>query len=153
MHLNIRRVVTGHDAEGRAVVTHDGFVENAVNRRPGQAGSVLWSTEKVPADNNGTDDAAFRPLGTINEAGTVFRIVEYGPGVAPRVHRTSSVDYAVVISGSIDMELDDGVVVHLEAGDTLVQRGTVHNWVNRGSEPCRIAFVLVAAEPVLNAVG
>ena len=85
--------------------------------------------------------------------GTVFRVVEYGPGVAPRVHRTESIDYAVVISGEIDMELDDGVTVHLEQGDTLVQRGTLHNWVNRGDKPCVIAFVLVAAKPVLNAVG
>jgi quercetin dioxygenase-like cupin family protein len=65
----------------------------------------------------------------------------------------------VVISGEIDMELDDGVTAHLKAGDVLVQRGTIHNWVNRGTEPCVIAFVLISAEPVeasgkaLHAVG
>jgi len=83
----------------------------------------------------------------------VFRFVEYRPGVAPRNHRTESIDYAVVLSGEIDMELDDGVTVHLRQGDALVQRGTIHNWVNRGTQPCVIAFVLVAAKPVLNAVG
>ena len=66
----------------------------------------------------------------------MFRIVEYRPGVAPRNHRTESLDYAVVLSGEIDMELD-GSVVHLRAGDVLVQRGTVHNWVNRGTRALR----------------
>ena len=78
----------------------------------------------------------------------MFRIIEYGPGVAPRTHRTSTLDYAVVISGEIDMELDDGVSVHLGAGDVIVQRGTIHNWVNKSAEPCVIAFVLIAAHPV-----
>jgi mannose-6-phosphate isomerase-like protein (cupin superfamily) len=67
--------------------------------------------------------------------------------VAPRNHRTESIDYAVVMSGEIDMEMDD-TTVHLRAGDVLVQRGTIHNWVNRGTEPCVIAFVLAAAKPV-----
>jgi quercetin dioxygenase-like cupin family protein len=89
----------------------------------------------------------------------VFRVVRYQPGVTPRNHRTDSIDYAVVISGAIDMELDDGVVVKLKAGDVLVQRGTIHNWVNRGTEDCVIAFVLISAKPVtaagkpLHAVG
>ena len=86
------------------------------------------------------------------------RIVEFGPGVSPRNHRTDSIDYAVVMSGEIDMQLDDSEI-HLKAGDVLVQRGTIHNWINRGTKPCRIAFILVAAKPVsvggktLNAVG
>ncbi len=79
-----------------------------------------------------------------------FGLCAIEPGVAPRNHRTESLDYAVVISGEIDMELDDSVV-HLKAGDVLVQRGTIHNWVNRGTEPCVIAFVLIAAEPVRRA--
>ncbi len=74
-------------------------------------------------------------------------MIEYGPGVAPRNHRTESIDYAVVLSGEIDMQLE-GAEVHLRQGDVLVQRGTVHNWVNRGASPCVIAFVLVAAKPV-----
>jgi len=77
----------------------------------------------------------------------VFRVVQYEPGVSPRNHRTDSLDYAVVISGEIDLDLD-GTMVHLTQGDVVVQRGTVHNWVNRGSEPCVIAFALIAAEPV-----
>jgi mannose-6-phosphate isomerase-like protein (cupin superfamily) len=67
--------------------------------------------------------------------------------VTPRNHRTESVDYAVVLSGEIDMEID-GATVHLRQGDVLVQRGTIHNWNNRGTVPCVIAFVLIAAKPV-----
>ena len=77
-----------------------------------------------------------------------FRVVEFSPGVSPRVHRTDSIDYAVVISGEIDMELEKGNEVHLRAGDVLVQRGTVHNWINRGTAPCVIAFALIDAKPV-----
>jgi quercetin dioxygenase-like cupin family protein len=77
----------------------------------------------------------------------VFRVVSFGPGVAPRNHRTDSIDYAVVMSGEIDMELD-GTSVHLKAGDVLVQRGTIHNWVNKGTVPCVIAFALIDAKPV-----
>jgi mannose-6-phosphate isomerase-like protein (cupin superfamily) len=67
--------------------------------------------------------------------------------VAPRNHRTESVDYAVVLSGEIDMEMDS-TMVHLKAGDVLVQRGTIHNWINRFDQPCAIAFVLIDAKPV-----
>lgn len=119
---------------------------------------VLWTTEAFPVDNSGDEDTADRAAGLTIANGTVFRIVEFAPGNAPRLHRTDSIDYAVVISGEIDMELDDEVV-HLRAGDVLVQRGTIHNWLNRGDEPCRIAFVLIDAKPVavagtvLHAVG
>ena len=119
---------------------------------------MVWTTESFPVDNTGDADAGLRQVGTTLNNGTVFRVVEFGPGVAPRVHRTDSIDYAVVMSGEIDMELDESVV-HLKAGDMLVQRGTIHNWVNRGTEPCVIAFILIDAKPVqvggkvLNAVG
>lgn len=158
MTLRIRRVVTGHDEEGRACVAIDEECRNVISRRPSHASCVVWSTGTFPAENGDDADGAAREVATTDPNGTVFRIVEYRPGVAPRNHRTESIDYAVVISGEIDMELE-GSVVHLRAGDVLVQRGTVHNWVNRGSEPCVIAFVLVAAKPVerngrtLNAVG
>jgi quercetin dioxygenase-like cupin family protein len=108
---------------------------------------VVWTTESFPVDNTGDADEGLRKTGTTLNNGTVFRVVEFARGVAPRVHRTDSVDYAVVMSGEIDMELDD-TVVHLKAGDVLVQRGTIHNWVNHGSEPCVIAFVLIVAKQV-----
>jgi quercetin dioxygenase-like cupin family protein len=108
---------------------------------------VIWTSEGFPVDNGGDADTSSRKVGTTLDNGTVFRVVSFGPGVTPRNHRTDSVDYAVVMSGEIDMELD-GESVHLKAGDVLVQRGTIHNWVNKGSAPCVIAFVLVAAKPV-----
>jgi hypothetical protein len=148
MSLQIRRVVTGHDAHGRAVVKVDEMAKNVINPRPGASSCVVWSTQGFPVDNEGDKDPSGASIGTTIDNGTVFRIVHYEPGVAPRNHRTDSIDYAVVISGEIDMELDDGVVVKLRAGDVLVQRGTIHNWVNRGTKPCTIAFVLVSAKPV-----
>jgi quercetin dioxygenase-like cupin family protein len=72
-------------------------------------------------------------------------VIRYEPGVAKRNHQTDSIDYAVVLSGEIDMELDEGEI-HLKAGDVLIQRATRHNWVNRGTEPCVIAFVLISTE-------
>lgn len=143
----LRRVVTGHDARGRAIVQIDDIAPTIVNPRPGSTGTLIWSTETLPADNSGSHDAGVVNLGTSLEKGSVFRVVEYAPGVAPRNHRTQSIDYAVVMSGEIDMTLDD-TEVHLKAGDVLVQRGTIHNWENRGSEPCRIAFVLIGAQPL-----
>jgi quercetin dioxygenase-like cupin family protein len=147
MSLKLRRVVTGHDSSGRAVVTIDETMTNAQTTRPGASANVIWTTDSIPADNSGTADAAVRPIGTTLPGGTVFRVIEFQPGVAPRLHRTDSIDYAVVLSGEIDMPLDD-TEVHLKAGDVLVQRGTIHNWINRGTEPCVIAFVLIDAKPV-----
>jgi quercetin dioxygenase-like cupin family protein len=158
MSLQIRRIVTGHDQNGRAVVKIDEPCRNVISARKGAQSCVVWTTDTSPAINTGDEDGSKREVGTTHAGGTVFRIVRYEPGVAPRVHRTDSIDYAVVISGTIDMELD-GNSVTLKAGDVLVQRGTIHNWVNRGTEACVIAFVLVDAKPVaaggkvLDAVG
>src|SRR5262245_47937630 len=148
MPLKIRRVITGHDHNGKAVVLIDEMSRNVISRRERHHSCVVWSTASFPVDNSGVGDESSRPVGAPPPEGTVFRIIEYGPGVAPRNHRTNTIDYAVVISGEIDMELDDDVV-HLRAGDVLVQRGTIHNWVNRGTEPCVIAFALIAAHPVV----
>jgi quercetin dioxygenase-like cupin family protein len=146
MPLHLRRVVTGHDANGRAVVKMDEITQNPPSGRPGRSACVVWTTESFPVDNTGDEDGGKRQVGTTLKNGTVFRVVEFMPGVSPRVHRTDSIDYAVVMSGEIDMELDDSVV-HLKAGDVVVQRGTIHNWVNNGSESCVIAFVLIDAQP------
>jgi quercetin dioxygenase-like cupin family protein len=146
MSLNIRRVVTGHDDQGRAKVLIDEPVKNVTSPRPGALYSVIWSSEGFPVTNDGDVDPSGKKIGTTIPNGTVFRVVSFGPGVSPRNHRTDSIDYAVVMSGEIDMDLE-GTTVHLKAGDVLVQRGTIHNWINRGSEPCVIAFTLVSAKP------
>jgi quercetin dioxygenase-like cupin family protein len=78
----------------------------------------------------------------------LFRVIEFQPGVAPRMHRTDTLDYIVVMSGSIMMEMDDEMI-ELHAGDVMVQRGTVHNWINNGSVSCICAFVMMAAEPIM----
>ena len=158
MAVQVRRVVTGHDAKGRAVVKIDEVSKNITSNRPGASACVVWTTESFPVNNTGDADEGLRKVGTTLKNGTVFRVIEFAPGVAPRNHRTDSIDYAVVVSGEIDMEVEDAVV-HLKAGDVLVQRGTIHNWVNRGTQPCVMAFILIDAKPVdvdgkvLNAVG
>jgi quercetin dioxygenase-like cupin family protein len=158
MALRVRRVITGHDANGKAIVTIDGVATHTFVGRPGATGLNVWTTEGFPADNDSAADAGLRKVGTTLPNGTIFRILEFAPGLAPRNHRTDSIDYIVVISGEIDMELDD-TVVHLKAGDVMVQRGTIHNWVNRGTAPCVLAVILIAAKSVeaggktLSAVG
>src|SRR5262249_51100549 len=116
MSLSVRRVVTGHDQSGRAIVQIDEIARNVVQGRPGAHAANIWTTEAFPVDNDGDSDAATRKVGTTLDNGTVFRVVSFGPGVAARNHRTDSIDYATVISGEIDMELDDGKRVHLKAG-------------------------------------
>lgn len=146
MVRTVRRVVTGHDADGRAIVSIDATLP-AVTARPGVTYWVAWTSEGFPVDNTVDGDQGRRQIATTLPNGTVFRIVEFGPGSQPLVHRTESLDYALVLAGEIDMQLSDSVV-HLKAGDVLVQRGTIHNWLNRGTEPCVIAFVLIDASPV-----
>ena len=174
--MELRRVVTTVDKSGKAVVLFDG--ENPHKEiRPlrGNISRALWATQSAPATMQGESDRAdgVKMTSPVN-GGTVFRIIDYPPmkpehenldvnsrmhelkdeasiaGLPPRhpfMHRTRSVDYAIVLSGEIDMLLDDSEV-HLKAGDVLIQQGTNHAWVNRGTEVCRIAFVLVdAAEP------
>ena len=157
MTLQLRRVVTGHDKNGKAIVTIDEMAKTG-SGRPGVTTSVVWTSEGFPISNDGDKDESRREVGTFHPNGTVFRVIEFAPGNGPRNHRTDSLDYAVVLSGEIDMDLD-GSEVHLKAGDVIVQRGTIHNWINRGNEPCVIAFVLIDAKPVtaggkvLNATG
>jgi mannose-6-phosphate isomerase-like protein (cupin superfamily) len=170
MH-SVRRVVTGHDASGKAVVLMDGDAPNRKVRQTGLVSTLLWVTDETPADISGQADRAARDIGVPPPAnGTILRVVDFPPeaaggtkvdnatilremgvaaGNAPvrhaHMHRTRSVDYAIVLSGEIDMLLDDSQV-HLEAGDILVQQGTNHAWVNNGSEVCRISFVLIDGE-------
>ena len=146
MALQIRRVVTGHDANGKARVAIDEIASNVISRRPGQDSVVVWASDQLPADVSTFHDISSEVEKSTVSGGSVFRICRYEPGVAPRNHRTESIDYAVVVSGAIDMELDEGEKVHLKAGDVVVQRGTVHNWTNNGDVPCVVAFVLVAAQ-------
>ncbi len=147
MSWKIRRVVTGHDDRGHAKIEIDEIAKNVISNRPGASSCVVWATKGFPVDNDGFEDSTQTAFQTTIDNGTIFRVVRFEHGVTPRNHRTDSIDYAVVISGEIDMELDDGVIAKLKAGDLLVQRGTIHNWVNRGKEDCVIAFVLISSRP------
>lgn len=142
--MRVRRVVTGHTPEGKATVLIDEESKDTLSFRPGASVWNIWSSS-LPADNA---DSAKQIVGTAMKGRSVFRIVEYAPGVAPRNHRTETIDYGIVLSGELDMELDDAKVVHLKAGDVIVQRGTIHNWANRGTSPCVVAFVLIDAKPL-----
>jgi quercetin dioxygenase-like cupin family protein len=147
MALHVRRVITGHDAAGQAIVQIDEVAQHTFGGRPGATACNVWITEGFPANNDGSTDAGLRKTGLTLPNGTIFRVIEFAPGVAARNHRTSSVDYIVVISGEIDMEQDESHV-HLKAGDVMVQRGTIHNWVNHGTAACVLAVVLIDARPV-----
>jgi hypothetical protein len=161
-----RRVVTGH-RNGKGTVLFDGPAPNRKTRQAsGLVSTLLWATDESPADISGKADRAEREIGVPPPPrGSIFRVVEFPPGRKessreavlkemglsgqsdsghPGMHRTRSIDYAVVMEGEIDMLLDDSEV-HLTAGDVLVQQGTNHAWVNRGTRACRIAFVLIDA--------
>ena len=141
-----RRIVTGHDAKGRAVILFDGAAPNVKRRPSGLVSTLLWTTDESPADAARSDDRSTREIGIPPpDNGSIFRVVDFPPGAKGEMHRTRSIDYAVVMEGEIDMLLPDGEV-HLRAGDVLVQQATDHAWENRGSANCRIAFILIDAK-------
>lgn len=168
----IRRVVTKLDANGKAVVMIDERTRLIAPRPPNMAANI-WVTDKSLPDFSWNDDRGKTKVGLVPpKSGTIFRVVDFAPesapghptdmnammkivgadapakGLPPRhpmMHRTRSLDYAIVMSGEIDMLLDEGEV-HLKAGDVVVQQATNHAWVNRGREPCRIAFILMDSQ-------
>ena len=167
----VRRVVTHLDASGKAVVLFDGEVPMSGERPPNFVAN-LWVTDKSLADFSSQDRGKTKTGITPPKNGTVLRIVDFAPAPAavakldkntmmrvvgkdapakglpprhPMMHRTRTLDYALVMSGEIDMLLDEGEV-HLKAGDVLVQQATNHAWVNRGKEPCRVAVILMDSQ-------
>ena len=168
----VRRVVTALDASGKAVVMIDERTKLTAPRPPNYAANV-WVTSTSLPDFTSTADRGKTKIGLVPpKSGTVFRVVDFAPdsqgehpsdmnhmmkivgaeapkkGLAPRhpmMHRTRSLDYAIIMSGEIDMLLDEGEV-HLKAGDVVVQQATNHAWVNRGDKPCRVAFILIDSQ-------
>ncbi len=177
----IRRVVTGHDQTGRAVVISDGLTPTLKTNplRPGHKSTEVWRTSATPAPIGITEpDPTVGGPGTIHPVpgGTVIRVAEWAPeteeirnlspetareifkamgnenasmhgrgGRHPIMHRTETVDYAVILEGELTLILDEEDVV-LKAGDVVIQRGTSHSWANRSDKPCRILFVLIDGE-------
>ena len=153
--MQVRRIVTGHNANGRAVVATDETFEAVESpTRPGIARVEVWSTDAMPVDTSEGAAVDVRSAPGSSSAtlcrhcGTVIRITSFAPGSPGFMHRTETCDYAILLSGECDLELDDGKTVQMKPGDICVQRGTMHAWVNRGSEPAVFAFVLVDANPV-----
>jgi hypothetical protein len=173
-----RRVVTGHDDNGKAIVESDGAAPNVkVREGAGFVSTLLWVTDETPVNAALRTDRADRTIAVAPPAnGSILRIVDFPP-VTPEVdlidatalrsamgvdhagpagtpsrhaymHRTKSVDYAIILSGEIDMLLDDSEV-HLKAGDILIQQATNHAWVNRSNAVCKIAFILIDAHDPL----
>ena len=163
----VRRVVTGH-RDGKAIVLFDSAAPNQKLRQAsGLVSTLVWVTDGTPADISGAADRSLREIGVPPPpGGTIFRVVDFPPeggarsreailkemGVSDHggarhaaMHRTRSIDYAIVLEGEIDMLLDEAEV-HLKTGDVLVQQGTNHAWVNRGTRACRMAFVLIDAK-------
>lgn len=164
----VRRIVTGHDEDGAAVVISD---ENCPHVIPVMgietfATTELWTTS-VPGDNAAEGDPVSKTLRLPPpDGGAVFRIVEFPPdklyretlrpdqqllegggGSDQMMHRTRSVDFAIVLSGEIWCVMDkDEVLMH--PGDVMVQRGTNHDWQNRTDAQARVAFVLIDAKPL-----
>ena len=166
---DIHRVVTTLDASNKSTTLFDSIMPLEVGKS-GNPGAILWITDSSPAGLS-QEDTGKRPIGiSPPDNGTVIRVVEFAPvddakiasmdpnfmmkvvgptaparGVPPTnpmEHRTRTVDYAIIMSGEIDMMLDDKTV-HLTAGDVAIQQATNHAWLNHGKEPCRVIFVLM----------
>jgi quercetin dioxygenase-like cupin family protein len=141
----VRRVVTGHDATGTAIVRSDERFAPTPIPTGDAAFALLWTTAAVPADNNDDTDGRAREAGLTLHRGSVIRIVDMLPGGCSPMHRTNSIDYGIVMSGAVELLLDDGSATLLGPGDVVVQRGTMHAWRTAGDMPARIVFVLTEA--------
>jgi quercetin dioxygenase-like cupin family protein len=150
----MRRIITGHDAEGRSLIAADedvpavGLAEDA--DRTDVRFFQLWATHQMPVDLS-DDDLARQREGSMTTIlgtgeGSVFRIGVLDPGARSPMHRTESLDYGICLEGECDMELDGGDVVTLRAGDVVIQRGTNHVWHNRSDAPCRFAWILLDSQ-------
>jgi quercetin dioxygenase-like cupin family protein len=178
MPRDIRRVITGHDEKGNSIVTIDETMTPDMGHvltpegQPNVRLSDVWVSGNVPDNNAGNADTVGDKVTLEPPAGgAVFRTLEVPPDSQrnfdtmkkyfeqmgagkrldgqkhPGMHKTRSVDYLIVISGEIWLILDEEEVC-LKAGDTCVQRGTLHAWSNRTEEPCLLAGILLDAEPL-----
>jgi quercetin dioxygenase-like cupin family protein len=150
--------ITGHDPKtGKAIVQ---------SKRPGTWSSyndklmgfnVAYTTSQFPASLNGDADlrahdalTATKKLGLVNPGGTVCRIVDFAPGFECMMHRTQSLDYGIVLEGSIELVLDSGETQTMHRGDVAVQRATMHAWRNPSNDEwARMVFVLQDCEKVV----
>ena len=143
MAHRVRRIVTGHDSSGKAVVASDEVMTGLASpSRLGISRCEIWSADKMPVDNFEGSAAEAQRKGFVvrhnyvgSGQGNVCRIVEFSPGGTPFMHRTETLDYAILLKGECDLELDDGKRVRMQPGDICVQRGTMHAWLPRARSP------------------
>ena len=143
MAMQVRRVVTGRDLSGHDAILVDEISQNVRILAPGHESCVLWSTPSTVAKSSGNNFPA--ATGPSLAGNTVLRIMELKPGVAPLIRRTKSCDYVIVLSGELVVKVGDKETT-LKVGDVCIQKGTEQNWINRGSEPCRLAVIRIDAE-------
>ena len=144
----IRRVVTGHTKDGEAIFISDNNYDTITIPSGDAAMATIWTTATVPADCNDETDGRERDAGTTLKGGSVIRIVDMLHNASSPMHRTNSIDYGIIISGTIELELENSIFKTLTAGDIIVQRGTIHKWRNPSNEEmCRIVFILTEAKP------
>lgn len=149
MTKSFRRIVTAHDSQGRSIVRADEALTPTRIDSGDADFQLVWATPQVPVDLNADTDGMLAADKTLR-GGSVIRVVDMLPGKQSPMHRSFSIDYGIVLSGRLELELDGGEVVPLSAGDIVVQRGTNHLWRNPSTDqPCRIAFVLIEAKPVV----
>jgi len=146
---NPRRIVTGHDDKGEAIVVADSEIEPAPILGLCNF-AVLWETHDFPTtDNNEFDDPIKKTTESLsNQNGVVLRIVDFPAKTKTFMHRTVSLDFGMLFSGEIECHLDNDIVITMKAGDVCVQRGTIHAWINPFDKPARVYFVLTAAKPL-----
>ena len=148
MSQPIRRIVTGHTKEGKAIFTIDEEIETVVIPTGDAAMATLWTSASVPADCNDQIDGRILDAGTTLKGGSVIRVVDMLPGASSPMHRSASIDYGIVMSGEIELELDDKIFKTVGIGGIIIQNGTIHKWRNPSpSKICRIIFVLTEAKP------
>jgi quercetin dioxygenase-like cupin family protein len=146
----VQRVVTGHDANGRAVFKSEDVTPTRMIPSGDASFLLVWTTETVPADNNDETDGRDREAGLTLNQGSVIRVVDMLPGKESPMHRTNSIDYGIVMQGEIELELEDGRKKTVREGGIIVQRGTNHLWRNTSDNVCRIAFILIEAPAYLH---
>lgn len=150
----MNRVVTGWDEQGRPAVLFEGEPPTVMDFGP-IVTTELWVTGSTPPNTTGREDTSTWPWALEPPpGGAAFRIVTFAPESEkpPRSagepdflqeHATETIDFVVVLSGELTLILGDREIT-LYRGDSVVQRGTPHNWSNRGGEPCVVAGVLLS---------
>jgi quercetin dioxygenase-like cupin family protein len=150
MSAPTRRIVTGHDSEGRSIVASDGPVPH-VRELPGATFYEVWATGRAPEPLGrlpAVEPTSTAPRIGPTAGGSQIRVIDFPPasrgGVRSPMHRTRTIDYGIVLEGEMVMLLTDAEV-NLKAGDVVVQRATDHAWENRSDRLARMAFVLIDA--------